>query len=184
MQQDMIPVFKPLLEQEEMDAARDALQLGWLGMGAYVGTFEQQLKDFLGAEDRHVVAVSTGHAAIHLALMLMEIGPGHEVITPSFNNIADFQAILATGAEPVFCDIDDTTLCVDLDKAAELVTPRTKAIIVMDYDCILCDHDRVADFALRFGIRVLHDGHTPSARSTRENRSAAFPMWPCSASIR
>jgi dTDP-4-amino-4,6-dideoxygalactose transaminase len=157
MANDNIPVFKPLLEQEEIDASREALENGWLGMGSYVGEFERQLATFLGAEDRHVVAVSTGHAALHLALMSMGLGPGDEVITPSFNNAADFQAILAVGAAPVFCDIDDRSLCIDLDRAAELVSPRTKAIVAMDYDCILCDHRGVAEFASRHGLRVLHD---------------------------
>ncbi|HET9479673.1 MAG TPA: DegT/DnrJ/EryC1/StrS family aminotransferase [Pyrinomonadaceae bacterium] len=152
-----IPVFKPLIEKEEIDASREALELGWLGMGSYVGTFEERIKNYLAAHDRYVAAVSTGHAAIHLGLLTMGVGNRDEVITPSFNNAADFQAILATGAEPVFCDIDDNSLCIDLDKADELVSPRTKAIIVMDYDCVLCDHDRVADFARVHGLRVLHD---------------------------
>lgn len=152
-----IPVFKPLIGAEEIEASRSALELGWLGMGSYVGEFENKLKDYLGAHDRYVAAVSTGHAAIHLGLLAMGVGAGDEVITPSFNNAADFQAIIATGAEPVFCDIEDDTLCIDLNKAEELVSPRTKAIIVMDYDCVLCDHDRVAEFARVHGLRVLHD---------------------------
>jgi dTDP-4-amino-4,6-dideoxygalactose transaminase len=153
----MIPVFKPLLGPDEFAAAHDALELGWLGMGSYVNEFEKGISDIIKAPDRHVAAVSTGHAALHLALMLIGVGPGDEVITPSFNNIADFQAILATGAEPVFCDVDDRTLCIDLDKAEELVGPRTKALIVMDYDCVLCDHDGVAEFQKRHGLRVIHD---------------------------
>jgi len=157
MNLDATPVFKPAIEQEELDAARKALELGWLGMGGYVGDFERQLQSFLGAADRHVVAVSTGHAALHLGLLLAGVGPGDEVITPSFNNAADFQAILATGAEPVFCDIDDDTLCIDLASAERLVSPRTKAVIVMDYDCVLCDHDRVAEFARSHRLRVIHD---------------------------
>jgi dTDP-4-amino-4,6-dideoxygalactose transaminase len=157
MENKTIPVFKPLIEREEIDASREALENGWLGMGSYVGEFERQLAKFLGAEDRHVVAVSTGHAALHLALLSMGLGPGDEVITASFNNAADFQAILAVGAAPVFCDIDERSLCIDLDRAAELVSPRTKAIVAMDYDCILCDHRGVAEFAARYGIRVLHD---------------------------
>ena len=154
---EKIPVFKPLIEAEEYEASRKALELGWLGMGSYVGAFEEQLKQYLGAGDRHVAAVSTGHAAIHLGLLAMGVGPGDEVITPSFNNAADFQAILATGAEPVFCDIDEDSLCLDLGKAEELISPRTKAMIVMDYDCLLCDHDRVAELAQAHKLRVLHD---------------------------
>ena len=152
-----IPVFNPLIEQEEINASIKALELRWLGMGSYVGEFEEAIKKYLSAFDRHVVAVSTGHAALHLGLLVAGVGPGAEVITPSFNNIADFQAIIATGAEPVFCDIDDNTLCIDLDKAETLVSEKTKAIIVMDYDCVLCDHDRVKDFSKRHNIRVIHD---------------------------
>jgi len=153
----MIPVFRPLIDEEEYSASRAALELGWLGMGSYVNQFEEAVRIYLGAVDRFVAAVSTGHAALHLGLLIAGVGPGDEVITPSFNNVADFQAILATGAELVFCDVDDTTLCIDLDKAEHLITPRTKAIIVMDYGCLLCDHTRVAKFAEKHGVRVIHD---------------------------
>lgn len=153
----MIPVFKPLLEQEEFDAARSALELGWLGMGSYVNEFEEAVRKYLGAENKYAAAVSTGHAALHLGLMVAGVGAGDEVITPSFNNVTDFQAILAVGAQPVFCDIDDETLCIDLDKAEELVSSKTKAIIAMDYDCILCDHNRLGEFAVKHGLRVIHD---------------------------
>jgi dTDP-4-amino-4,6-dideoxygalactose transaminase len=155
---NIIPVFKPLIEDSEIEAATRSLQIGWLGMGASVGQFEDAVKAFLGAEDRNVVAVSTGHAALHLAMMLIGAGPGDEVITPSFNNVADFQAILAVGATPVLCDIRDDTLCLDVEKAEKLITKRTKAIIPMDYDCCLADHDAVAQLAQRHGIRVVHDG--------------------------
>jgi dTDP-4-amino-4,6-dideoxygalactose transaminase len=161
----MIPVFKPFLDEAEIAAACEALELGWLGMGAYVGEFERRLQSLCQADDHHVVAVSTGHAALHLALLLIGVGPGDEVITPSFNNAADFQAIIAAGAAPVFCDIDADTLCIDLDSAEELVTSRTRAVIVMDYDCILCDHDRIAEFAAKHGLRVVHDAaHSFGAR--------------------
>src|SRR6185436_15159623 len=128
---DTLPVFIPLIEKEEIDSAVAALELGWLGMGAYVGEFETALKNYCQANDRYVAAVSTGHAALHLGLRLAGVGPGDEVITPAFNNIADFQAILANGASPVFCDIDAKSLCIDLNKAAKLVSAKTKAIIVM-----------------------------------------------------
>lgn len=154
---EKIPVFKPLIETDEIDTSTKALELGWLGMGSYVGEFEEAIQEFIGASDRYVAAVSTGHAALHLGLLVADLKPGDEVITPSFNNIADFQAILATGATPVFCDINNDTLCIDLDKAEELVTPKTKAVNVMDYDCVLCDHDRVAEFAEKHNVRIIHD---------------------------
>jgi dTDP-4-amino-4,6-dideoxygalactose transaminase len=153
----VIPVFKPLIEQPEFDATRQALELGWLGMGSYVSDFEQAVHKLIDAGDRHVAAVSTGHAALHLSLLVAGVGPGDEVLTPAFNNIADFQAILATGAQPVLCDIDDDTLCIDLAKAEPLISSRTKALIAMDYDCLLCDHDAVAQLAARHNLRVIHD---------------------------
>jgi dTDP-4-amino-4,6-dideoxygalactose transaminase len=154
---ETIPVYKPLIEQEEKQASIDALDLGWLGMGSYVAKFEDAIKEYIGGEDRYVVAVSTGHAALHLGLLLAGIGSGDEVITPAFNNIADFQAIIATGAEPVFCDIDNDTLCINIEKAEELISPKTKAIIVMDYFCFLCKHTQVAEFSKKHNLRVIHD---------------------------
>ena len=154
---ERIPVFKPSLEEAEIKAAVAALEMGWLGMGSYVGEFETAIKQRVGAIDRYVAAVSTGHAALHIGLLLAGVGPGDEVITPSFNNIADFQAILATGADPVFCDVLEDTLCIDVVKAEPLIGLRTKAIIVMDYDCHVCDHDVVAELATRHGLRVIHD---------------------------
>jgi dTDP-4-amino-4,6-dideoxygalactose transaminase len=154
---EKIPVFKPLIEAQEIDAAVKSLEHGWLGMGASTGQFEQALQEFIGAEDRYAVAVSTGHAALHLAMMLIGIQDGDEVITPSFNNIADFQAIIAVGGKPVMCDIHEDTLCINLEKAEKLVTPKTKAIIILDYDCCLADHVAAADFAKRHNLRVIHD---------------------------
>lgn len=155
-----VPVFKPLIEREEIAAAVESLELGWLGMGSYVKQFEEAVSAVCGldaAGDRHVVAVSTGHAALHLSLLMMGVGPGDEVITPSFNNAADFQAIRACGAAPVFVDVNDETLCIDPHLIEEQITPRTKCIIAMDYDIFVCDHDAVADVAARYGIPVLHD---------------------------
>lgn len=152
-----IPVFKPFIGESEIAAATEALEMGWLGMGSYVGKFEEAVGEFINASGRYVAALSTGHAALHLGLLLSGVGPEDEVITPAFNNIADFQAILATGANPVFCDIEDDTLCIDMKKAEELVSEKTKAIIVMDYDCILCDHKAVARFAEKHNLRVIHD---------------------------
>lgn len=155
-----IPVFKPLIEKEEITAAVNSLKEGWLGMGRNVKEFEDAVAQVCGFdphEDRHVIAVSTGHAALHLSLLLIGVGPGDEVITPSFNNAADFQAIRACGAEPVFVDISEKSLCVDTNKVRELITKKTKCIIAMDYDIFVCDHDALNKISKAYGIPVLHD---------------------------
>lgn len=155
-----IPVFKPLIEKEEIAAAVESLELGWLGMGSYVKQFEEAVADVCALnpdDNKYVVAVSTGHAALHLSLLMMGVGPGDEVITPSFNNAADFQAICACGAEPVFVDINENTLCIDSTKIEGLITGKTKCIIAMDYDIFICDHDSLAEISQRTGIPVLHD---------------------------
>ncbi len=155
-----IPVFKPLIEQEEIAAAVESLELGWLGMGSYVKKFEDAVArvcEFTPEDDRYVVAVSTGHAAIHLSLLMMGIESGDEVITPSFNNAADFQAIRACGAEPVFVDIDENTLCIDVSKVRDLITRKTKCIIAMDYDIFISDHDSLAELSTSTAIPILHD---------------------------
>ncbi len=169
-----IPVFKPLLEDEELAAAQRALEMGWLGMGSYVSEFEQTLSSLIEAEDRYVAAVSTGHAALHLAFLLAGIGRGDEVITASFNNIADLQAILATGAEPVFCDIDSHTLCIAPDAAEALISERTKAIIAMDYACSLCDHDAINALAAKYQMRVVHDAAHSLGSRWKEKAVGSF----------
>lgn len=152
------PVFKPFLGDDELAACKSALDCGYLGMGSFVGDFESTLSEVLElGSARHIVACSTGHAALHMAFMIMGIGPGDEVITPSFNNIADLQAISALGAQPVFCDVDPESLCINPDMIGPLVSERTKAVIAMDYGAVLADHDRIAEVAKHHGITVVHD---------------------------
>lgn len=154
---ELIPVFKPHIGIETAKAAVEALDLGWLGMGSYVGEFERGLESYLGLSGRRVVAVNTGTSALHLAMLVTGVGPGDEVITPSFNNIGDLQAIRAVGADPVFCDIRSDNLGIDVAKAEALVSPRTKVVIGMDYAGIPCDLDNLHAMAGRHGLRVVHD---------------------------
>ncbi|HEY8736295.1 MAG TPA: DegT/DnrJ/EryC1/StrS family aminotransferase [Candidatus Dormibacteraeota bacterium] len=154
---ELIPVFKPHIGIETAKAAVAALDLGWLGMGSYVGEFERGLESYLGLTGRRVVAVNTGTSALHLAMLVTGVGPGDEVITPSFNNIGDLQAIRAVGADPVFCDIRNDNLGIDVAKAEALVSPRTKVVIGMDYAGIPCDLDNLHAMAGRHRLRVVHD---------------------------
>lgn len=155
--ESLIPVYKPLINEHTFKAAHDALENGWLGMGSFVGGFEDAFSRFMNCEGRRCVAVATGTAALHLAMLLAGVGPGDEVITPSLNNIGDFQAIKAVGAEPVFCDILEENLGIDCTSAESMVSEKTRAIIGLHYDGIPCDMDGVFRLAEKHNLRVIED---------------------------
>jgi len=151
-----VPIYKALIGTEELEAAEQALRQGWLGMGAYVGEFELAVEKAIGGGNRRALAVSTGYAALHLGLIAAGVGPGDEVIVASFTHLADVQAIRAVGAEPVLCDILDGTLCLDPARVADLIGPRTRAILSMDYGPHLADHAAIATLAEAHDLRVVH----------------------------
>jgi len=143
-------------------------------MGAYVGEFELAVEKAIGGGTRRALAVSTGYAALHLGFVAAGVGEGHEVIVPSFTHLADVQAIRAVGAEPVLCDILDSTLCLDPDRVAELVGPRTRAILAMDYGPHLADHAAIADLAAQHDLRVVHDAAHSFGSSLDDNPVGSF----------
>jgi dTDP-4-amino-4,6-dideoxygalactose transaminase len=154
---ETVPVFVPYVGVDTLKHVTDALDVGWLGMGATVKEFEDRISAYLGNE-RFVVCTNTGTAALHIALMAAGVGPGDEVITPSFNYVADHQAIRATGARVVMCDINDDDLGIDVASAESMITPRTKAIIPLHFSGIPCRSADVYALAKRHGLRVIEDG--------------------------
>ena len=154
---EKIPVFAPAIGVDTLKHVTDALHVGWLGMGAITKEFEDQIAAYLGLQGRYVVATNTGTSAFHLCLRAAGVGPGDEVITPSFNYVADHQAIRMCGAEPVLCDVRDDNLGIDVEKAEALIGPRTKAIDPLHFAGIPCDMDGVYRLAKQHGLRVLED---------------------------
>ncbi len=157
MSDDRVPVFAPHIGLDTIKHLTDALDVGWLGMGASTKEFEERIAAFLSLDARYAVAVNTGTSAFHIALRAAGIGPGDEVITPSFNYVADHQAIRAAGAEVVMCDVSDGDLGMDCVKADALVTPRTKALIPLHFAGIPCDRAGVYELARARGLRVIED---------------------------
>lgn len=164
-----IPVFKPLINQKTILSAVNSLRAGWLGMGKSVDEFEKKIKLICKLKNQYVITVNTGYSALHVALMLMKIKKGDEVITPAFNNIADFQSILAVGAKIVFADIDHT-LCINPDKIESLITKKTRALLVCDYGMVLANHKKIKFIAKKYNLRVLHDA-AHSFGSKYENKN-------------
>jgi len=154
---ERIPVFEPHIGADTKQHVCDSLDIGWLGMGAMTQEFEQRIATYLGLDGRYVAVTNTGTAALHLALRTAGVGSGDEVITPSFNYVADHQAVRMTGAEVVMCDIRDDNLGIDIDKASELVNERTRAIIPLHFAGIPCDQSGVYELAEEHGLRVIED---------------------------
>jgi dTDP-4-amino-4,6-dideoxygalactose transaminase len=139
----LIPVFRPHLGADVQAAVAQALQAGWLGMGELTKRFEDGLAQYLGLDDRQLVATNSCTAALHMAAVLADLGPGDEVICPSFTYVAGHQAMSATGANVVFCDIEERTLGVDPASVRAVLSPRTKAIMVTHFAGIPCDVEGV-----------------------------------------
>ena len=154
---ETIPVFVPHIHIDTMKHLTDAFDVGWLGMGASTKEFEERIADYLNLDKRYVVATNTGTSALHIALLAAGVKAGDEVITTSFNYVADHQAITATGAEVVMCDIRDDNLGIDCEKAEELITEKTKAIIPLHFAGIPCDIDGVYNLAKKYNLRVVED---------------------------
>lgn len=152
-----IPVFAPHIGVDTLKHLTDAFDVGWLGMGATTKDFEERIAAYLQLDDRYVCATNTGTSALHIALLAAGVGRGDEVIVPSFNYVADHQAIRYTGADPVFCDIRDDNLGIDCEKARTLITRRTKALIPLHFSGIPCDRSGVYALAAEYGLRVIED---------------------------
>jgi dTDP-4-amino-4,6-dideoxygalactose transaminase len=152
-----IPVFQPHLGVDTVKAVVDAFSVGWLGMGSVTKEFEDAIATYLELDERYVVATNTGTSALHLALLAANVGAGDEVIVPSFDFVADHQAIMAVGAAPVFCDIREDTLGIDVEKAEALISTRTKAILCLHYAGIPCDVEGVYTLAELHRLRVIED---------------------------
>jgi dTDP-4-amino-4,6-dideoxygalactose transaminase len=142
---------------DTIKAVVDALHAGWLGMGAVTQAFEEGLARFLGLDGRYLLATNTGTSALHLGLLAAGVGPGDEVITAAFNFVADHQAIIATGAAPVLCDVDDATLGLDPEKVAAVIGPRTKAIVPLHFGGVAGRLKELYALAERHRLRVVED---------------------------
>lgn len=130
------------------------IRAGYLGMGTETKKFEDELSDFLGYP---VACVANGTAAIQIGLQALGVKAGDEVIVPSLTYLATFQAISAIGAIPVACEVEESTLNVDLHHAATLITRKTKAIVPVHFAGEFRQREAIADFAHHHGLSVVED---------------------------
>jgi dTDP-4-amino-4,6-dideoxygalactose transaminase len=153
---DFLPFASPDIGEEEIDAVADAMRSGWLTSGPRAAAFEQEFADFLGG-DVHAVAINSATAGLHLALEAVGVGPGDEVIVPTWTFTATAEVVRYLGAHPVIVDVDPATLNIDLDCAAAAITPRTKAIMPVHFAGLAVDREGIAKFADNHGVKVVED---------------------------
>ncbi|MEA2624435.1 MAG: hypothetical protein QOD06_480 [Candidatus Binatota bacterium] len=155
-----IPFHRPSIDDDDVRAVAEVLRSGWLTTGRRALAFEDAFAAYVGAA--HAVAVSSGTAALHLALLAAGVGPGDAVLTSPFTFPATAEAALYCGAEPVFADVDSETLNLDPDRAAEVLDRergrrRFRAIVPVHYGGQPCAMEELLPLAERHGLRVVED---------------------------
>jgi perosamine synthetase len=172
-----IPITRPLIGREEADAAAAAILSGWLSQGERVQDFERAVATYVGAP--HAVATSNCTTALHLALLAAGVGPGDQVVCPSFTFIATANAIRYAGAEPVFVDIDPRTYNVDPELVEAAITPRTRAIMPVDQIGLAAEIPDIMETAGRHGLPVVEDAAPSLGATVGEARVGSLSHFTC-----
>jgi len=145
----------PSIGEEEILEVSQSMRSGWVGTGPKVKRFEEMFKKFKNC--RHAVAVSSCTAALHLALLVLEIKPGHEVITTPLTFASTANSIVHAGAQPVFADVELETMNIDPVEVEKKINERTKAILPVHLAGRPCDMDTLMELANRRHLRVIED---------------------------
>ncbi len=151
----MIPISRPLIGDAERNAVLEVLDSGMLAQGPRAARLEEAFAGICGV--RHAIAVSSGTAALHIALLAHGIGPGDEVITTPFTFIASVNSILYTGARPVLVDVEEETFNINPSLIEQAVTPRCRAILPVHLYGYPCDMEAITRIAERHGLAVIED---------------------------
>ena len=150
-----IPVLKPSIGQDEIDAVVEVLKSGWLGLGPKTEEFERKFAEFIGCN--YAIALNSGTAALHLALAALGIKEGDEVIVTTMTFVSTVHAIRYIGATPVFSDIEKDTMNIDPDDIERKITNKTKAIMVVHMAGHPCNMDRINKIGENNGLHIIED---------------------------
>ncbi|MGD9697064.1 MAG: DegT/DnrJ/EryC1/StrS family aminotransferase [Thermoleophilia bacterium] len=155
MSEERIPLAKPVIGDRERELVDEVLRSGWLSLGPMGPRFERAWAERAGVA--RAVAVSSGTAGLHLCMHAAGLGPGDEVVTSSFSFVASANAVLFTGATPVFAEVDPLTFNMDPAAVEAAITPRTKAILIVDIFGYPAEIPALRAIAERHGLAVVED---------------------------
>jgi len=164
-----IPYGRQTIDEQDIEAVVEVLRSDYLTSGPKVIEFEQAMAAYCGTE--HAVALSSGTAALHAVTHALDLGPGDEVIVPAITFAATANAVLYMDARPVFADILPDTLLIDPADVARKITPRTKAVIAVDYAGQLCDYQQLRRICQDHGLHLIAD----SCHALGANRDGQGP---------
>jgi dTDP-4-amino-4,6-dideoxygalactose transaminase len=167
-----LPFFRPSLGEEEIAAVADTLRSGWLTCGPRTREFGRACADYLGAT--HGVPVASCSAGLFLALKALGVGPGDEVVLPSLTFTATLSAILHCGATPILADVEDATLGLDPERVAEVLTPRTRAIVPVHLAGHPCRIRELLALARARGVAVVEDAAHAFGAAVEGRRLGTF----------
>lgn len=151
----LLPYGRQVIDEADIEAVVSVLRSVWVTTGPMVEAFERAFAGFVGAE--HAVSVSSGTAALHTAMAALGVGPGDEVIVPPITFAATANAVVFQGGTPVFADVDPDTLLLDPAEVERLITPRTRAVVAVDYAGQPCDYAALRQIAARHGAVLVAD---------------------------
>ncbi|MFO1487489.1 MAG: UDP-4-amino-4,6-dideoxy-N-acetyl-beta-L-altrosamine transaminase [Verrucomicrobiota bacterium] len=150
-----IPYGRHWIDDDDIQAVVDVLRGDWLTTGPKIGEFEQAFAKFTGAKE--AVAISNGTAALHASMNALGIGPGDEVIVPTMTFAASANCVVYQGGKPVFADVLENTLLIDPASVESKITPRTKAIVAVDYAGQPCDYEHLRAIASKHKLALVSD---------------------------
>ena len=175
----MIPITRPLMDEREADAARRVILSGWTTQGPEVAAFEQEFAAFVGA--RAAAALSSGTAGLHLALVLLGVGSGDEVLVPSLTFVASANAVVYAGARPVFLDSERGSWNVDPGLVEEELAARARAgreqpaaLIGVDLYGQCADWDPILASCMAYGVPVIEDAAEALGATYRGRPAGSF----------
>ena len=174
----MIPVAEPDLRGKELEYVTECVKTEWVSsLGKYVTAFEKLMAE--RSNRQYGISVTNGTAALHLALAVLGIGPGDEVIVPSLTFVATANAVCYTGATPVFADSEPAYWQIDPDQLEALITPRTRAIIPVDLYGHPADMDAILAVAQKHDLYVIEDAAEAHGASYRGRPCGSFGDMSC-----